>query len=641
MQADGSNRTSLVAAADLEGDFLLDAVWSPDGTKIAFVSASERTYRINMVDSDGSNLQRLTESGATDLEPVWSTDGSRIAFTRTTVISTADYTVNSDIYLLDADGSGIVQLTDDPSPDRWPVFMPKGTEIAFQSTRDGNDAIYVMNIDGSNLRLLTQVSLEPLPEDSFSLPTLQGRVAWSPDRTRIAVHTFDGKIVIMNSDGSNRTSLPYGTGFEYHWGAIPSWSPDGTKIAFMSGHDTIVADQGNYEIYVSDVDGSNLLRLTNSTSNDWFPTWSPVGTTVIYSAEGGGIDNEQGGIFVVELGPVTATDVAERPVELSPDVAMDKAALLALYAAADGPNWKYSTNWLSNRPLSDWYGVTTDSSGRVIKLELQSNQLDGQIPIELGNLSNLTKLNLSANDLSQEIPVELGNLANLTILNLSWNGLSGSIPIEMGNLVNLEKLELSYNGLTGTIPLSLTNLTNLTEMRLISNGLNGEIPSQLGNLSNLTVLILGGNSFSGEIPQSLGNLSNLRGLYVDNNELTGTIPAVLGNLTDLRTLWLQRNQLSGEIPAELGLLTEMTWLNLSQNQLSASVPTELGQLTGLDYLNISWNNLIGQLPRSFTNIKALMGFHFSANSGLCAPFDNEFQTWLRSTLEFSGDKCVT
>ena len=144
----------------------------------------------------------------------------------------------------------------------------------------------------------------------------------------------------MNSDGSDRTSLPYGTGFEYYWGTVPSWSPDGTRIVFMSGHDTITPDQpnqGGYEIYVSDIDGSNLLRLTNSLTDDWFPIWSPVGAKVIYNTEGGGIDNEQGGLFIVELGPVTATDVAERPVELSPDVAMDKAALLALYAAADGP----------------------------------------------------------------------------------------------------------------------------------------------------------------------------------------------------------------------------------------------------------------------------------------------------------------
>ena len=170
MNADGSNRISLVSASDVAASALWGAVWSPDGAKIAFVSASERTYGIYVIDKDGSNVQRLTESGATDRESVWSTDGSRIAFTRTTVISTADYTVNSDIYLMNADGSDIVQLTDDPSPDRWPIFLLNGREIAFQSTRDGNDAIYVMNIEGSNLRLLTHVSLEPLPEDYLYVP---------------------------------------------------------------------------------------------------------------------------------------------------------------------------------------------------------------------------------------------------------------------------------------------------------------------------------------------------------------------------------------------------------------------------------------------------------------------------------------
>ena len=299
VNADGSNQISLVSASELAASTLSGAVWSPDGTKIAFIAAEDWGTDICVINVDGSNLQRLTENDAIAPGLVWSTDSSRIAFTRFAFASEEDYIGNSDIYVMDADGSNALQLTDNPGQDRWPVFLPNGREIAFQSTRDGADSIYLINVDGSNLRLLAQVNPEPLPDDYLSAPTFQGRVAWSPDRTKIAVHTFDGKIIVANSDGSNRIPLPYGTGFEYYWGAVPSWSPDGRRIAFMSGHDT---DQGGYEIYVSDIDGSNLLRLTNTRTDDWFPTWSPVDTRVIYSAEGGGINDDQGGIFVVELG---------------------------------------------------------------------------------------------------------------------------------------------------------------------------------------------------------------------------------------------------------------------------------------------------------------------------------------------------
>ena len=130
----------------------------------------------------------------------------------------------------------------------------------------------------------------------------------------------------------------------------------------------------------------------------------------------------------------------------------DRDVLVALYNATGGDNWTDNTNWLSNKPLDQWHGVTTDDTGRVTEIRLWNNGLDGQIPAEIGNLTNLEWLSLALNQLSGEIPAETGNLANLKILSLEANQLSGEIPAEIGNLANLEALYLRSNQLTGSIP---------------------------------------------------------------------------------------------------------------------------------------------------------------------------------------------
>ena len=142
------------------------------------------------------------------------------------------------------------------------------------------------------------------------------------------------------------------------------------------------------------------------------------------------------------------------------DAATDRAALAALYNATDGANWLNNRNWLSNGPMGEWHGVTTDSDGRVTHLDLRHNQLTGEIPEELGNLSNLTGLSLGGNQLTGEIPAELGSLANLQWLHLDGNQLSGEIPAELGSLTDLEELFLSGNQLTGCIPVGIAGVAN-------------------------------------------------------------------------------------------------------------------------------------------------------------------------------------
>ena len=217
----------------------------------------------------------------------------------------------------------------------------------------------------------------------------------------------------------------------------------------------------------------------------------------------------------------------------------DRAALMALYDATDGENWRNSTNWGSSAPLGQWYGVSLDIDGRVIQLDLSRNRLSGPVPVEeLSRLSNLRWLLLHYNQLSGPIPAELGTLSNLEWLALNFNQLSGPIPAELSRLSELKKLFLNGNQLSGPIPVELGALSKLETLQLADNLLSGPIPVELGALSELKELFLKNNELSGSIPPVLGALSNLQALYLlGGNQLTGCIPGGLADvpISDLTT----------------------------------------------------------------------------------------------------------
>ena len=210
---------------------------------------------------------------------------------------------------------------------------------------------------------------------------------------------------------------------------------------------------------------------------------------------------------ILIFGPQGAHLQASTPA--ATDETTDRDALEELYEAADGDAWTENRNWLTNAPLDRWHGVITNSSGRVVELDLTENELNGTIPAALGNLTYLEALDLSKNQLKGNIPPELGNLANLEALILYGNQLSGSIPTELDSLSKLQILALSGNNLRGPIPPELGQLANLTLLVLSDNGLTGAIPPQLGSLENLVWLYLWGNQLRGEIPPELGNLITL------------------------------------------------------------------------------------------------------------------------------------
>ncbi len=328
----------------------------------------------------------------------------------------------------------------------------------------------------------------------------------------------------------------------------------------------------------------------------------------------------------------------------------DRDVLVTLYEATDGDNWLENRNWLSNRPIGDWYGVSVDDSGRVIGLYLSENEMSGAIPPELGYLTKLEELDLAKNQLRGTIPQELGNLPKLTLLYLYSNQLSGSIPVELGSSSKLEQLVLSWNRLDGMIPPELSKLSELEMLVLSGNRLRGTIPSELGNLTKLKFLALHVNRLTGRIPPQLNTLSGLEWLFLADNRLTGCVPEVwqdveendldeadlpictdedalialyettdgdnwvsnqnwlsnrpigtwYGVVTDENNrvieLDLSDNELKGTIPSELGHLVYLEGLYLSENQLSGMIPTALGALSNLIELDLWTNELTGQIP---------------------------------------------
>ena len=273
----------------------------------------------------------------------------------------------------------------------------------------------------------------------------------------------------------------------------------------------------------------------------------------------------------------------------TPTTPGDREFLVALYNATDGANWTNNTNWLSDEPLGDWHGVTTDDEGRVTRLALSINNLAGTIPADLGSLSELTVLDLDFNELTGSIPTELGSLSELTLLELYGNDLSGAIPTELGSLSNLTRLSLGANELTGGIPTELGSLSNLTMLELEDGNLTGGIPMELGSLSNLTSLELDRNDLTGTIPGELGSLTNLTWLSLHGNELTGEIPPALGNLANLANLFLSGNRLTGCIPAGLQDVPTNDFDQLDLSPCSPPGASTIGAVaTGMGTLFMSW-----------------------------------------------------
>ena len=201
----------------------------------------------------------------------------------------------------------------------------------------------------------------------------------------------------------------------------------------VSGSAAVTVDQDVRGVEVlpaaDTVSAGDTLRLTAE-------AWDPNGFTVpgvefTWSSSDAAIATVDGSGLVRGIAEGAATITAASPsVQGTAGITVahpDWTALAALYEATDGAGWIENDGWLSDRPIGQWHGVTTDESGRVTAVTLSAHNLIGSIPPDLSRLSHLETLNLERNTLAGQIPIELGSLDSLRTLNLGVNDLTGQI----------------------------------------------------------------------------------------------------------------------------------------------------------------------------------------------------------------------
>ena len=492
-------------------------VWSPDGTRIAFLSSARYeeieydgyvNYRLVQggpgflryaedgreypgaydglytMASDGSDMRTVADLIIAPYPPVWSPDGAWIAFVAEEAHPDGDWRRYPPkrwaIYVVMADGSSLRRLSDAVSPPSW---SPDGRRIAFARAYGQGAAIFTIGIEEFDQHLVTEITERIVKHDDLltlldkdDLNSWIDRVLWSPDGSKIAFTCTT--VCVVDVHGSSIVQSP----IELPGWSIPSWSPDGARLAVLFAGPWYSAT-GRF-LYPGAIVGDDFVPGIRRWERIQLYTMSPDGTDVQVLVRGDlSLVAENAGWRDVDVSIESCAGgyVVPDP-EKNPGLVVDCAVLVSIrdilvgkmltsHARPEDGTWSLILNWHGGMPIDQWAGITVSGSPpRVTALQIPPPEwtyekyyrqhslrhtfyfsyiLRGVLPPELGMLTKLKTLDLSGNLLLGGIPAELKGFRDLEILELPAS-LSGCVPVELPDIwvraSGLEQCPSASNG---------------------------------------------------------------------------------------------------------------------------------------------------------------------------------------------------
>jgi TolB protein len=286
----------------------------PDKPLLAFMSQREDVFQISLISPDGEDRVELPTDDRKGGDPQWSPDGTMLVWV-------VESELNTDLYLLNLMTGEGLRIADHPKSDRWPFWSPDSRSVGYMSERheEGEPEqwdLMIYDIATGETRNLTD---SPDRGEGFG--------DWSPDGSRIAFvtdHAVQRDILVMSADGSgevNITNLPSDD-------REPSWSPDGTLIAFESNRGTL----GPFDIWVMRPDGSSPRNLTRQLTGNQHADWAPDGTRLVYESRRDG----QSEIYVTEVESGASSRLTDDPGEDTDPTWSPDGTTIAFVADRDG-----------------------------------------------------------------------------------------------------------------------------------------------------------------------------------------------------------------------------------------------------------------------------------------------------------------